>query len=252
MSDPEQISWIAITAKVVADIEDQLRAAGLTFTKAAHSSTRTQFDLTQDRGECTVWVGTQFVTHRTHECGVYIKVLAPARCNVRSVLWKRNRLPINFPYGKIVKRAVDILRDSHVQSLAYEQDRLQRDANRRDVIQLLGGLVTPEERDGLFRGLPVRKVGGAYILSEQRDLTAKQVLSIMQIIRGKGTKRQVFMEPDELRRDEPEDCSECQKPTRTWLTPHIPLCEECAKGSYDDGTKETTPTGDGIGSPAAV
>jgi hypothetical protein len=36
-------------------------------------------------------------------------------------------------------------------------------------------------------------------------------------------------EPDEFRRMEAEDCTDCRQPTRTWLTPHVPLCESCAQ-----------------------
>lgn len=41
--------------------------------------------------------------------------------------------------------------------------------------------------------------------------------------------RTVHLEPEHFRRWPSEDCSECGKPTRYWLTPHVPLCQDCAQ-----------------------
>ena len=38
----------------------------------------------------------------------------------------------------------------------------------------------------------------------------------------------VHLEPAEFAKCPAEDCVVCRKPTRTWLTPHIPLCACCA------------------------
>jgi hypothetical protein len=40
---------------------------------------------------------------------------------------------------------------------------------------------------------------------------------------------QVHQEPDEFKSWPAEHCVLCKKPTRTWLTPHVPLCGECSK-----------------------
>jgi hypothetical protein len=40
--------------------------------------------------------------------------------------------------------------------------------------------------------------------------------------------RTVHLEPDDLRHCPSEKCSECGEKTRYWLTPHIPLCQDCA------------------------
>lgn len=38
----------------------------------------------------------------------------------------------------------------------------------------------------------------------------------------------VHHEPQDFDNWPAENCSECGKPTRTWLTPHVPLCRDCA------------------------
>jgi hypothetical protein len=42
----------------------------------------------------------------------------------------------------------------------------------------------------------------------------------------------VHREPPEFTSMEAESCVRCRKPTRTWLTPHVPLCEECSVELY--------------------
>lgn len=44
-------------------------------------------------------------------------------------------------------------------------------------------------------------------------------------------RRTVHLEPEYFQRWPCENCSECGKPTRHWLTPHIPLCQDCAWSS---------------------
>lgn len=39
----------------------------------------------------------------------------------------------------------------------------------------------------------------------------------------------VHLEPSSFRNQEAEDCTDCRRPTRYWLTPHISLCPDCAK-----------------------
>lgn len=53
-------------------------------------------------------------------------------------------------------------------------------------------------------------------------------------------KRIVHLEPEDIRHMSPENCSECRKPTRYWLTPHIPLCPGCA-GMQEGGQVEGQP-----------
>lgn len=43
--------------------------------------------------------------------------------------------------------------------------------------------------------------------------------------------RLVHLEPERFSTWSCENCSECGKPTRYWLTPHTPLCPACAAGS---------------------
>jgi hypothetical protein len=43
----------------------------------------------------------------------------------------------------------------------------------------------------------------------------------------------VHHEPDEFRFWEAEDCVDCRQPTRYWLTPHVPLCPNCAANRPD-------------------
>lgn len=43
----------------------------------------------------------------------------------------------------------------------------------------------------------------------------------------------VHQEPAEFRHMEAESCVDCSTPTRTWLDPHAPLCESCAKKRGD-------------------
>ena len=38
----------------------------------------------------------------------------------------------------------------------------------------------------------------------------------------------VHLEPEEFRNWPSESCVECRTPTRYWVTPHIPLCKDCA------------------------
>ena len=52
----------------------------------------------------------------------------------------------------------------------------------------------------------------------------------------------VHLEPKEFFAWEAEDCVVCRKPTRYWLTPHIPLCPGCAyQGSSTLGGLSLTP-----------
>lgn len=39
----------------------------------------------------------------------------------------------------------------------------------------------------------------------------------------------VHLEPADFRKMDEEDCTDCHRPTRYWLTPHIPLCQECVE-----------------------
>jgi len=57
-------------------------------------------------------------------------------------------------------------------------------------------------------------------------LTDNEKLNELRMVR-----RTVHLEPEHFRRCPCENCSECGKPTRHWLTPHIPLCQDCAWSS---------------------
>jgi hypothetical protein len=41
-------------------------------------------------------------------------------------------------------------------------------------------------------------------------------------------KTEVHHEPDDLKFCPPENCVKCKQPTRYWLDPHTPLCQNCA------------------------
>jgi len=186
---PQKTSWIAVLAKVKADIEDRLKTLpGVVISNEQPQSDFHRFFLQQEKGECTIEIRCDYPKYSYHSDdinGIKIKAVGPYDCAIRNVTWHRNAVPVDLPYDKIIKRVVDILTSSHESTVRKEKERDRQNMNLQEMVALCDGLLTPEEVR--LSGM-IRKVYDQFVV-QIPNLTASQARRILEIAHEPKSRR---------------------------------------------------------------